>query len=96
LGLAYNYVEPALAEQLLEVVRMANVLEDLLADTLVQGQVEASHQAVLRVLAARFGPIPVALRGRIERLDEVARLQDLVTAAAAASTLAAFEQQLDR
>ncbi len=98
-GLAYNYVEPMLAEQLLEVLRMANVLEDLLVETLVrgrtEGQVTFGQQAVLSVLATRFGPVPAALQGRIEQIDEVARLQELVRAAAAAPTLAAFEQALD-
>ena len=99
-GLAYNYVEPALAEQLLEVLRMANVLEDLLVDTLVrgriEGQVESRQEDILSVLSSRFGAIPAAVQGPIEAMRDLARLKELLTAAATAETLAAFEQQLDR
>ncbi len=92
-------LESALAEHVLKVVRVANVLEDLLVETLVrgrtEGQVTFGQQAVLGVLTTRFGPVPTALHGRIEQIDEVARLQELVTVAAAAPTVAAFEQALD-
>jgi len=43
-GLAYNYVEPGFAGQLLEVLTMANALESLIADTLVRGRVEGKAE----------------------------------------------------
>ena len=69
-GFAYNYVEPAIADRLLEVLRMANVLEDLLVDTLVRGRAESSAKLSWAFLRGASVPCPtpsacVLIRSRI-------------------------------
>ena len=83
-GLAYNYLGPEMSGQLLEVLTMANELENLIADTLVRGRtegraewlVEGRHEGmpdlVRRAIERRFGPPPVALERRIAAADEPA------------------------
>ncbi len=75
---------------------MANMLEDLLVDTLMRGQVEGGQKAVVRFLSARFGSVPTALQARIEGVGEVAQLDALVAATATVGTLEEFGQVLDR
>jgi NTP pyrophosphatase (non-canonical NTP hydrolase) len=94
-GFAYNYVEPAIADRLLEVLRMANVLEDLLVDTLVRGQVESRREDILSFLTGRFGAVSDAVKTRIDQVDDPDRLKDLVRASSTAQTLEAFEQTLE-
>ncbi len=102
-GLAYNYLEPGMAERLLEVLRMANALEDLLVDTIlrgreegrVEGRVESTREAILGFLAARFGPVPSALQARIEHIDDLERLKSLVHAAGVVASLEEFGRSVD-
>jgi hypothetical protein len=76
--LAYNYLEPTLGEQLLEVLRMANALEKLIEDTLVRGQEEGRaegemvgfRKAVRHAIERRFGQVPPALDARLATADE--------------------------
>ena len=94
-GMAYNYVEPAMADRLLEVLRMANVLEDLFVDTLVRGRVESRREGILSFLTARFGVVPEAIHAHIERIAGPGRLKELVIAAGTVQTLEAFEHTLE-
>jgi hypothetical protein len=85
-GLAYNYLEPAMALQLLEVLRMANALEKLIEDTLVrgreegreegraegreEGELEGFRKAVRHAIELRFGRVPPVLEARLATSDE--------------------------
>ena len=70
IGLAYNYFGPEMSEQLLEVLTMANALENLIADTLVRGRTEGMRDLVRGVIERRFGLPSPALERRIEGADE--------------------------
>jgi len=69
-GLAYHYFEAPIAASLLEVLKMSNVLEELIASGIVKGREEGREEekrASLRtLLRLRFGVIPPALDRRIE------------------------------
>ena len=69
-GLAYHYFEAPIAASLLEVLKMSNVLEELIASGIVKGREEGREEqkrASLRtLLRLRFGAIPPALDRRIE------------------------------
>ena len=73
---------------------MANALEDLLVDALMRGRLESRREDILRLLTARFGDVPEALRACIERVDDPDRLKDLVIATATATSLQAFDHAL--
>ena len=70
IGLAYNYLGPEMSEQLLEVLTMANALENLIADTLVRGRTEGMRDLVRGAVERRFGPPSAALERRIAGADE--------------------------
>lgn len=94
-GLAYNYLEPAMAEQLLEVLRVANALEKLIENTLVrgreegreegrvEGEIEGIRRMVRHAVERRCGRVPPALDARLAAADEPAllRIFDLLTTA---------------
>jgi len=84
-----------MADRLLEVLRMANVLEDLFVDTLVRGRVESRREDILSLLTARFGFVPEDIHARIERIADPDRLKELVIAAGTVQTLEAFEHTLE-
>ena len=69
-GLAYNYLGPEMRGQLLEVLTMANALENLIADTLVRGRTEGMRDLVRGAIERRFGPPPAALDRRIAAAAE--------------------------
>ncbi len=85
-GLAYNYVDRVTAEQLLEVLRMANALEKLIEETLVKGINEGEargeirgeargarrgyERAVRHAIELRFGQIPARLDQYLATADE--------------------------
>ena len=99
-GLAYNYLEPAVAEGLLEVLRVANALENLVADALEKGGIAAlvkgRQEDILSVLVTRLGPIPEEIQRRVEQVGDPAVLRELVRVAAAVNTVAEFEAALGR
>lgn len=86
-GMAYNYVSAEQAGALLEVLRMANALEELVIETLArgieQGRTEghaevlaAYRRAVARAVTERFGAVPPGLD--LEQADE-ARLEEVLS-----------------
>jgi len=109
-GLAYNYVESEFTEQLLEVLQMANALENLIADTLVQGRTEGKaegiaegiaegmasgrREAILGVLSARLGPLPDGLRAELAPIADGPTLGRLLAAASTAGSLEEFRGAL--
>jgi hypothetical protein len=100
IGLAYNYLEPALAEGLLEVLRMANALENLVADALTKGAlaalVKGRQEDILSVLVTRLGPISEETQRRIEQVADPAVLRELLRVAATVNTVAEFEEASGR
>jgi hypothetical protein len=101
-GLAYNYLDPGLAEQLLEVLRKMNAFEQLLADQLIQGRAqgraegraEGERAAVIRILQRRFGTVPDTLVGSVAAVQDLERVTMLVDAALEVESLDAFVQAL--
>lgn len=103
-GLAYNYLEPGMAEALLEALPMTNAFEQLLEETishgliqgleqgLEQGLLAAKREDLLKVLSRRFGPLDPAVTARIEAIGNPDRLSTLFDAALDAGTLAEFER----
>ena len=93
IGLAYNYLGPEMSEQLLEVLTMANALENLIADTLVRGRTEGRTEGmrdlVRGVVERHFGPPSAALERRIAGADErtLAGILDRLAAASRAEDL---------
>jgi hypothetical protein len=71
-GMAYNYLDEAQAEALLEVLKMANALEDLVAQTLEQGRLEARRDDLAHLILRRFRltALPSALAERLAQADE--------------------------
>lgn len=106
-GLAYHYVDEAVSAELLEGLRMANAIEELLNETIAQGiaqgvaqgraegRADGERRMLRRFLARRFGSIPAVLDARIEAagIDEVERLFDQ---AATAADLSAIDQNIDQ
>jgi len=75
-GLAYHDLEEAAVRRLLEVLKMPNLLEQMIADRLTQGieQGRAEGQAGQRemarsVIRSRFGTVPAVLEERITHLE---------------------------
>ncbi len=91
-GLAYHYLEEGVAQKLLEVLNMPNLMEQMIADRLTQGIEEGRADGIQRgqqemvrgVIRSRFGNVPKALEDRIARLDGEG-LQALVIQAATAA-----------
>ena len=100
-GLAYNYLGPEMSEQLLEVLTMANALENLIADTLVRGRNEGRNEGkaewrtegmrdlVRGAIDRRFGQLSAALERQIAAADEpaLAGLLDRLPGATSADDL---------
>jgi hypothetical protein len=87
LGMAYNYVSAEQAGALLEVLMMANALEELVIETLTrgieQGRTEghaevlaAYRRAIARAVTERVGTVPPGLD--LEHADE-ARLEEILS-----------------
>jgi hypothetical protein len=91
---AYHGIEPAIADRLVEVSPMADVLADLLVAAWTRGRVEGRRDDIVSLLGARFGVVPEAIRQCIDRIDDPERLMDLVVATATVPTLHAFDQAL--
>jgi hypothetical protein len=85
---------------LLEVLRMANALENLLADALAKGGlaalVQGRQEDILSVLVTRLGPIPVETQRRVGQVDDPEVLRELLRVAATVTTMAEFAEALDR
>lgn len=56
--------------------------------------VERMHKDILRVLAARFGPIPPAVASALQTIQDEAKLDDLIDWAARCPDLEAFRNRL--
>jgi flagellar biosynthesis/type III secretory pathway protein FliH len=63
-GLAYNYLEAGLAEQLLEVLRKMNAFEELIADSILKGLTQGRAQGRAE------GRVEGRAEGRAERKQE--------------------------
>jgi hypothetical protein len=99
IGLGYTGREESVAMALLEAFKMANALEELIAEGIVQGrqeglaagrqegQVEGKRAALRRLVERRFGPPPPVLEQRIAAADEAA-LDELFDRAITIETLA--------
>jgi len=85
-GLAYHYFEAPIAASLLEVLKMSNVLEELIASGIVKGREEEKRASLRTLLRLRFGAIPPALDRRIEAAD-VPTLDALFAVAATAGRI---------
>jgi hypothetical protein len=89
-GLAYHYLEEGVAQKLLEVLNMPNLMEQMIADRLTQGieegRAEGQREMVRGVIRSRFGAVPTVLEERIARLDGEG-LQALVIQAATAARI---------
>ena len=88
-GLAYHYFEAPIAASLLEVLKMSNVLEELIASGIVKGREEEKRASLRTLLRLRFGAIPPALDRRIEAAD-VPTLDALFAVAATAGRIDAL------
>ena len=88
-GLAYHYFEAPIAASLLEVLKMSNVLEELIASAIVKGREEAKRASLRTLLRLRFGAIPPAIDRRIEAAD-VPTLDALFAVAATAGRIDAI------
>jgi len=60
-----------------------------------EGRVDTAREAVLDVVAARFGEVPDSLRERLQRIDDPGLLRTLLRTAAAAESLAAFGRAVE-
>jgi flagellar biosynthesis/type III secretory pathway protein FliH len=101
-GLAYNYLEPGKAEQLLEALRKVNAFEELIVDQVLEGRAkghaegraeghaEGEQDAILRVLARRLGTVPMELAAQIRAQQDVQQLEVLLDAALDAEDMATF------
>jgi len=54
---------------------------------LEEGRVEGMRQLLLRQMAVRFGPLPDALRGKVEAISSLARLNRLAEKVVVAQSL---------
>ena len=61
---------------------------------LSQGETVAMRRAVIRSLEAKFQTVPPGLVETVDRLDDIARLGELLTQAVRARTLEDFAQNL--
>jgi len=52
-----------------------------------EGRIEGIRQVLLRLLALRFGPLPDAVRRRVEEISSVARLNRLAEKVVVAGSL---------
>lgn len=100
MGLAYATIKASEATRLLEVLRMANVIEDFVAELLLRGREEGQmaerRAALLDILVSRFGPVPTGLVQQLEQEADLARLRRLVPLAATVGTLDEFVRQLEQ
>ena len=68
-GLAYHYFEAPIAASLLEVLKMSNVLEELITSGILKGREEEKRASLRTLLRLRFGAIPPVLDRRIDTAD---------------------------
>ena len=86
-----------LADRLVQMGREEGRSEGLsqgISQGLSQGETVAMRRAVVRALEAKFQTVPPSLVEAVERLDDIARLGELVTQAVRAQTLEDFAQNL--
>lgn len=60
-----------------------------------EGILENARESVLEVLEARFGEVPSSVSDRLNEISEVARLKQLLKQSVSASSLTAFERELN-
>jgi hypothetical protein len=106
LGLGYSYLGQEFIDQMLGVREVANALEMMVENALrrgkaegkaegeEQGQVRARHEDIIGLLAIRFANVPPPLEDRIMQITDLARLRNLVYAAATSDSLDRFAQML--
>ncbi|RME03655.1 MAG: DUF4351 domain-containing protein, partial [Planctomycetota bacterium] len=58
------------------------------------GAIQKAQEAVLRFLEVRFGPLPPELKEKVKEIQELAKLDRLVEAAAKCQSLAEWEADL--
>ena len=93
-GLAYHYLEEPIAAAIMEVLKMSNALEEMLAESITRGRAEgraegqiAGKRDTLRMIVrSRFGEVPQVLEQRIAQADE-ATLDALVVRASTAARI---------
>jgi len=109
LALAYHYIGQNAFERLMERLMATNYdildkyltryveqrLNQRLEQGLQQGTVQARRDDVLKVLASRFQPLPVALTNRIAAIQDQSQLDALFDLSLSAPTLEVISQALD-
>jgi flagellar biosynthesis/type III secretory pathway protein FliH len=69
-------------------------LSEGLSEGLSQGEIVAMRRAVVRTLDAKFQTVPPGLVEAVARVEDIARLGELLTQAVRAQTLEEFAQNL--
>ncbi len=67
----------------------------VLQEFLQEARVECTRKYILRFLAARFGPVPQEVAAALQRIQDEARLEELIDSAAACPDLDAFRTRLN-
>ena len=67
----------------------------VLQEFLREAVVECTREDILRCLAARFGPVPQDVAPALERIQDEARLDELIASAVTCPDLDAFRTRLN-
>jgi hypothetical protein len=67
-----------------------NALQRGKAEGRVEGRVETQHEDIISVLAARCGDVPQPVREQVMQITDLARLRELLYAAATVPSLEGF------
>ncbi|MDQ2830123.1 MAG: hypothetical protein M3Y74_13885 [Chloroflexota bacterium] len=95
IGLGQSFLGPEELGALLEGLMTTNIGEMLLDRGAERGAMTKARQDVLMVLSARFGAVPPELDALIGRINNLDRLDTLLSAAATANSLQEFMLRLN-
>jgi len=75
--------------------RRAMIESPVLQEFLQEAVLECKRKDILQFLAGRFGPVPQEVAAALQRIQDEARLEELINSAAACQDLDAFRARLN-
>lgn len=94
IGLGHRFLTENELDALLEGLMSTSIGQRLIDRGILRGVIQARQRDVMVVLTRRFGAPPSAIAERVSRIDDAEQLEEILSAAATASSLEDFSQAL--
>jgi hypothetical protein len=71
------------------------LIQEIVEEAMAKGEAKAKHQAIIDVLESRFDAIPGEVKIRLQAIQDLKKLDDLIRLAARCGDLAAFQERIE-